>query len=425
MSVLHFLADWFEDAPNAAMEERATACDLRIYIGDQNVCLHLDGLDGALYDHVTMPAYSLVEGLARDWWNIFGARDTEYRLIRHRMGYATPDVRFRFDGIAFDACSYQRNYGNPDVRFWAGPTEVMSRLEAENVLAQFIEDVLKRLREKGIHQTSAELRWQRVQASRSNLEETEFCEAAGALGVDPYALNDEESDFLVQSAQLFRGEPLIEFLAGVPRQILATDILTWIRRVEDRPSYLSRLPNLRCVAEHVSNLTPPRSGDRSWALGYRRARVTRKALNRTHTDRIRGTSELAALFGNKSFRRAGRINGLRALISLREQEVHIHLRDRPPTPEARVSELFAFTRAIGDAICFPNTPRSVVNELHDADRQAAARAFAAEFLAPIDEVLSMQADNKDLATIADELNVSNEVVQRQVENKDRIAAACV
>jgi Zn-dependent peptidase ImmA (M78 family) len=89
-----------------------------------------------------------------------------------------------------------------------------------------------------------------------------------------------------------------------------------------------------------------------------------------------------------------------------------------------VSEIFAFTRAIGDAVCFPGTRRAVVNDLHNADRQAAARAFAAEFLAPIDEVLSMWGDGADIATIADELNVSTEVVQRQLENQDRIKAAC-
>lgn len=36
----------------------------------------------------------------------------------------------------------------------------------------------------------------------------------------------------------------------------------------------------------------------------------------------------------------------------------------------------------------------------------------------------MREDNKDIAAIADELNVSTEVVERQIENKDRIKFAC-
>ena len=421
---MRFSVEWFEDAPNAAPEERATACDLRIWVSERNVCLHVDGIDGAFYDHVPMPAYSLAEGLAHDWWTIFGARDEEYHLIRHRMGYATPDVRFRFDGAAFDACSYQRSYDNPDIRFWAGPTEVMARAAAESALAEFIDSIIAQLHHWDVHRTSVELRWARVQASRSDPEQTEFCEAAGALGLDPYSLREDDVDFIAQSAALFDGEPLIEFLAGVAHRNLRQDILTWIRSVESRPPYLSRLPDLRGVVEQVCRTTPPRPGDRSWALGYRRARATRAALNKAPTDRVSSVSELARALGNKSFRRADRIDGLRALVSMRGEDVHVYLRDRPSTPEARVSETFAFTRAIGDAVCFPNTARSVVNELRDADRQATARAFAAEFLAPIEEILSMRDDGKDVATVADELNVSTEVVERQLENQDRIKDVC-
>jgi IrrE N-terminal-like domain len=326
--------------------------------------------------------------------------------------------------VIFDARSNQHSYSNPDTRFWSGPTELMTRPAAEGILAKFIDDVIARLRAENVRDTSAELRWARVQTSRSDHEETEFCEAAGALGADPYAIAEEETDFITQSAALFSGEPLIEFLAGVSGGSLRQDTLNWIRDVESRPPYRSRLPDLRHVAEQVCRATPPRSGDASWALGYRRARTTREVLHKKPTDRLSGTLELARLLGNKSFRRTGRTRGLRALVSMRGEDVQVYLRDRPPTQEARVSEIFAFTRAIGDAICFPNTPRAVVNELHDADRQAAARAFAAEFLAPIDEILSMLEDGADIATIADELNVSTEVVERQFENQHRIKAAC-
>jgi len=424
MNAVRFSTDWFEDAPNAAPEECATACDLKIWIGDQNACLHVDGTDGDLYDHVTMPVYSLAEGLAHDWWSIFGARDKEYRFIKHRMGYATPDVRLRFDGAAFEASSHQHVYQNPDIRFWGSPTEVMTRQEAENALAKFVEDVVERLREKAVHGSSAELRWARVYTSRADPNETAFCEAAGALGLDPYNIGEKEAAFIAQSAGIFSDEPLIEFLAGVAHSRAREDILTWITRVETLPGYQSRLPDLAPLAEQVSRSARSRPGDRGWALGYRRARATRAALDKKLNDRVQSVSELARALGNKSFRRAAPVNGLRALISMRKEHIHVYLRERPSTLEAQVSEIFAFARALGDAICFPKTPRSVVNELHEADRQAAGRAFAAEFLAPIDEIRSMQDDGKDAATIADELNVSTEVVERQLENKDRIRAVC-
>lgn len=62
-------------------------------------------------------------------------------------------------------------------------------------------------------------------------------------------------------------------------------------------------------------------------------------------------------------------------------------------------ELFTLGRAIGDAVANPEVERSAVNDLHEAARQATGRAFAAEFLAPIDEIRSMQEDGKTLSTI--------------------------
>jgi hypothetical protein len=105
-------------------------------------------------------------------------------------------------------------------------------------------------------------------------------------------------------------------------------------------------------------------------------------------------------------------------------DVFIHLRDHGKSPQARAAQLFSFARAVGDVACFPVAERSPVNELHSAYRQAAGRAFAAEFLAPIDEVRSMHADGHDAVTIADELSVSTTAVERQLENAHRIDTAC-
>jgi hypothetical protein len=251
-------------------------------------------------------------------------------------------------------------------------------------------------------------------------EETAFCEAAGALGVDPYAIDDSDAAYIESSGALFSGEALIEFLAGAAAQRGSGQTLEWIRSVESRPAYQSRLGEVAALARQVASGVPRRLNERAWALGYRRANGARAAMGLGISNRISSVSAMAASLGGRAFRRAPATKGLRALVSTREDGVHVHLRDRRVNPNARESELFTFTRAIGEAICYPDTPRSVVNDLHDAEQQAAGRAFAAQFLAPIDEVLSMQADGFDVAGIADELNVSGEVVERQLENQDRI-----
>jgi hypothetical protein len=418
---VNFSNSFLEDAPNAAPEERAAVSDLKLFIGDQNICLHMEGKE--LYDHVVIAVYGLAIGLVHDWWRIFGSRDKDFRLIRHRMGYAVPDVRFRFDGVAFEVSANQCFYKNPDVRFFGAEPELTTRPRAEHSLAGFVEEVIFQLRNSGVLRTSAELRWDRVRASREDPDEAAFCEAAGALDVDPYNLTNQTRAFIEQSGRVFSGEPLIEFLAGISDGNLRQATLEWVDEADARPDHKSRLPELRSLAQQVSRQAPPRAGDRSWALGYRRARAARAALNMGESTRIKSVFKLAETLGNKTFRRASKINGLRALVSTRNSNIHVHLRDRPPTEEARVSELFSFTRAIGDAICFPETARSVMNGLHDADRQAAGRAFAAQFLAPLEAILSMREDASDVTSIADELNVSTEVVERQIQNQKRIQSA--
>ena len=176
--------EWHDDAENVAAEERATVADLRLWLNEINVTQHLN--EGIPSDHVTIALYGLAHGLAHDWWTIFGSRDRDVSLTRYRSGYFVPDIRFRFDGAVFEIEARQQVYKRPDVRFWAGPTEVMPRHEGEAALSDLIEAVLVRLDDHGLKETGAHLRWQRVQASRRS-DEALFCEAAGGLGLDPYS----------------------------------------------------------------------------------------------------------------------------------------------------------------------------------------------------------------------------------------------
>ena len=108
---LRYSVEWHDDAPNAAPEERATVADFRLWLDDQNVSMHIEGARGI--DHLTISLYSIAEGLAHDWWSLFGARDREFSLIGYRGGYAVPDVRLKFDGAVFEISAHQRTYRNP------------------------------------------------------------------------------------------------------------------------------------------------------------------------------------------------------------------------------------------------------------------------------------------------------------------------
>ena len=414
--------EWLDDAVNAAPEERATAADLRLFINDtQNVTMHL--LDGEVGNHVTVSLYALAHGLVHDWWSIFGARDREVSLRRYRTGYLLPDVRIRFDGAAFEISAHQYVYDDPDLRFWGGANEVMSREDGETWLTQLIQDILHRLSSKGIRGTSAALRWERVlSSSRSN--ERAFCEAAGGLGLDPYQISEDAADFIEKAELLFGTEALVEFVSGA-KEVDKSRLITWVEKMARMTGLKYRLASLRPIVDEVARNVPQRTDEPAWAAGYRRARALRLALNLNQAHRFSSFQDLAHRLGAaRGYNVAQKVDGIRALRRERPDGIHVHIRNHGDYPAATTGHLFALARAVGDAACFPEAQLAPINHLHHAFRQAAGRAFAAEFLAPIDEITSMQESKRDIFSIANEFAVAPAVVQHQIENKDRIAAAC-
>ncbi|UXT85140.1 hypothetical protein FY131_27015 (plasmid) [Agrobacterium tumefaciens] len=415
--------EWQDDAINAAPEEKATVGDLRLFVDGKNATHHL--FEDNVGDHVTVALYGLVLGLVHDWWRIFGERDHAITLAKYRSGYLLPDVRLQFDGAAFEVAVHQRAYDNPDVRFWGGMVEVMSRADGEAWLTSFIEEVLDRLTSAGLGDTSAHLRWRRVRASCRMKEEKAFCEAVGSLGLDPYQISEEVAAFVEEAEQVFSDkEALIEFVSG-SGETDKRKLMSWVHRMARTAAGSYRLADLRAVVGEVAAVTPARAEEPAWALGYRRAQSVRRACGLEQNHRFTSFKHLAERFGaGQSYSLAPTVDGINALRRDRPDGVHIHLRNHGDSAEARASHLFAMARAIGDAACFPRTGIAPINGLQRAFRQSAGRAFAAEFLAPIDEVMSMRADKRDVFSIANEFAVSPALIERQIENKARIKQAC-
>ena len=420
---MRFSTEWIDRGPNAAVEERATLCRLRLYVSEENACRFFEPTSNSACDHVTVPAVHLAEGLATDWWSIFGGRDREHPIRNYRTGFALPDVTLGFDGSTFEVRGNQFSSGNPDVRFWQVGSEGLSRAAAESTLAGFIEDVATRLATAGLSNTEVALRWSRVSRSLGDPDERLFCEAAGALGVDPYGVSETDALFIEQAADLFSGEALIEFLAGVGGMARG-DLLGWVRAVEARPREQSGLPELGDIAGRIGGDPARKLSERGWATGYRAARVFRDVMDIQPSEKLDSVSDIARRLGAGSFTCTPGVAGIFALVCRGDEDIRIHVRERGAWDWARHAESFAFARAIGDVVCFGDARRSVVNGLHQAERQAAGRAFAAEFLAPVESVLDMADGGCDVDEISGSFNVASQVIARQIENRDRIREAC-
>lgn len=99
------------------------------------------------------------------------------------------------------------------------------------------------------------------------------------MGLDPYAISDDDACFIEQANDIFSGESLIEFLAGIRKAERSASILERVRQMESRPSEAVSLPELGEVAIQVEGLNGHDQVDRPWAAGYRAARACRQVLN--------------------------------------------------------------------------------------------------------------------------------------------------
>ena len=438
---MKFSVEWIDGGTNAAAEERTTLCDLRILLGNDNACRFLDDIANETFDALTVPAVHLAEGLARDWWRIFGSRDRRQSLLPYRTGFILPNLQIGFDGATFEVVGHQQICANPGLRFWQVEGESMPRTDAETALSNFVQAVVDKLADEGIPHCEAALAWARVAASRTDAAEAAFCEAAGALGVDPYAISEDDARFIEQAGELFTGEALIEFLAGGCRQdnhiadgqrtsfTRRWSTLAWLRDLESRQRYECNLPKLAELRKQFQPSPPRRPGERPWAQGYRMARTLGNELN-LNGSRLKTPETLAKRLGGGNFQCVAGTDvepSIRAMVAQNGAEPRIHLRarNRGKFLWAMQAETFALARSIGDALCLPHSGHRVVNNLHNAEQQAVGRAFAAEFLAPVEKVLDMAGEGLDNEEIASEFNVSPQVVQHQLDNRERIAAACL
>ena len=425
---MKFSVEWLDGGENAALEERATLCDLRIFVGDENACMFLDDEANEVVHALRVPAVHLAEGIARDWWRIFGGRDRRQPLLPYRTGFVLPDLRFRCDGSTFEIESSQLHCANPGVRFWQVADEQCSRAAAERELAAFLGDVVDKLAGDGIRDCEVALTWGRVCVSREDPDEAAFCEAAGALDVDPYSITEKDAHFIEKAGAFFSDEALIEFLAGgspsnAGKFRLPRSTMSWLDSLKTRRPYESALPKVLELRDQFGDTALRQAHEPAWAHGYRVAKLLASELDMDGRD-APTPEALTRRLGNRRFQRTHAEDiepGLRAVV---EPDAGVHLRDRGrgKFPWATQAETFALTRAIGSLLCLPQTERQVVNNLHYAEQQAVGRAFAAEFLAPMDKIREMAEEGFEEHEIAHEFKVSPQVVAHQRNNQERLRA---
>lgn len=412
-------AEWLRPRRDDAPEVANTLCRLTIEVGGKVVTRLFDTRDQSTSQHVVVPASVVAEALAKRWWWLVAGRSGRFNLRHGRQGFALPDLTFSPDGVALWVAATHYEYSNPPVEFLLNAQERVPTPAFEDVGGAFIETVVARLTDKGVRDTFLHERWGDIQRGRADAEERAFCEAAGALGVDPYLCSDADAAAIEDAGREFSGTGLEELLADHSVEEVAAD-LAWMRMERQSVGDRASLPALAewgdDVRRTLPEVTPAVPG---WEIGYRAATAARKLLNRAEDSPLKSVADLAALGGSRDFTTAAKAAvKTRAAILDTERAPRIlvggYLRESP--------RAFALARAMGDWTVYGDDGPRPITDTQSSHRQAVGRAFAAEFLAPAETVLAMREARKPVDDIAEFFGVDTNVVEKQIENRSRIAA---
>lgn len=396
--------------PNSSAEEACSVAKLRIQLGRSNVTDMRISSGSKIVNHIVMPVYPLAEALAYRWWQILYGRGRLFSLRTIRSGFVLPDISIVGLGNGeLDIKCEPFRYENPSVLFVEKDHEYVDIEDLEAELEQFFESVIDRLASNGIAQTLLSERFDLIQSSRDDSAEEAFCRACGALGVDPYAADESVASFIQSAAEVFDGDSLEEFLAGISLNN-GTRAIEWLQHSEKSLGDHARLDAVLDLKRQM-NFNLQRGA--AYEEGYRSAVKARQYLGVQPDASFKDVPTLAARLGNKNFRLAERWDGnkLRGVSRVLMGDA----RTIVASARNREAELFSLGRTVGDAIHF-GTPRHSPVKEQSTYRQRLGRAFAAEFVAPASAILAMSNDGQSVDMIANHFGVEDDVITHQIDN---------
>jgi Zn-dependent peptidase ImmA (M78 family) len=367
-------------------------------------------------------AYPLAEWFAFNWWSLLNETERrssvpEKHNIRFaREGFALPDLEF------FSEDSFVRAVWKPyrptaaPVRFLEEGFALLNSGAFAREIAAFVDKVVARLKSKGISEGCLIDEWMAIRETPE--EEKEFCETTGALGLDPYDLDDKMADEIVSIARSLPVELGKEFFLAADSTVLSQQanwVAKCLRELEDYETKTKFAGKKGFYSRQDPASTP-------WQTGYDLARKFRTDFGLGN--KVNKAVDVQKLCGIKKGHlpviRIGDEHQLDAVAKLSNESGP----QIATSKERESSKTYLLARSICDYLC-ANSEDSALLTRVSSDRQKRNRAFAAEVLAPAEGIrqhLSGSRTTRDeIAEIAAHFNASEWLIEHQVRNH-RLAA---
>lgn len=399
-------------------EVERTSATLQIRIGNENATRLEDLWSQSVQPGARVAAYPLALWLAFCWWRLRwepeyagpGETPSDWRMS-HELpaagyGFLWPPLVFAGDDEAIGVRCRQSaaNLAEP-VRYLANFDAFVPVAEFESAVDEFLDLVLRRLDSLGT--TELHRLWEEVRAERADPAQAAVRQLEARLGFDP----DEAPESLLRRMLELR-EKAGPGAAGEVAPICvgpnAAKVLSEVEQTAMLPGVPGRVP-VAAAGPPGDGLTPP------WRRGYEAARRWRDTLP-LRTGPV-GDADLAGLLEmpaqHLSATTARAPLGMAVRTGPGEQWKFLFRSGNQP------GRRFEAARFLGDSIYATAAENWLPLTASKTARQKYQRAFAAEFLCPIDSLrqyLSGRRIEESIEDAAEYYGISDRAVEWQLEN---------
>ena len=423
MSMQLTVESW-DDASHDTPETRRTSGALQIEINGRSLTRNDDEWSQSVKQSTRVSAYPLAQWFASSWWRLrheplpIGNRANSSWRMAHEVaasgyGYLWPQLVFSCDGerMHYWSIPTDANSGQP-VHYLTDARGSISVEEFEVAIDGFIQLVLNRL---DAVQLSTNLKglWQEVLEERTDGDLANYRKLEALLGYDPDEVDPAVVErFVNLGAEI--GSSVIDEVASVCASadpLKNLDEIDYIAKGQGFKGHFALTP--RQIGPIHSNPLRP------WERGQTLARAARKAIGLNgHAINDNKLSELAELADANVFDQSFDSDRLPMGLAIRDEHdnAKIILRKRH-----RTGRRFEFARLLGDHLLSDQQDRWLPAADTKTIRQQWQRAFAAEFLCPIDALMERLDDDLSDDAIEEAANyfgVSDRAARTQLVNHD-------
>jgi len=427
MSDLDFDFEWADPQGARGPELRATWARLTLRVNGKVATRVLDPETKGVRDSIYLPLYPLAEWFALNWWRLLHEvltpnRESAQRYrTRHSLasageGFLLPDLNFEPMGEVFRLSWSPRTFRFSPLEFLGSGSEYLDSDQVEEGLRRFIRRILLRLADEGIESTPLQDEWDHLKDL--DCEEMEFCRVAASLGIDPYDVNRDVEEEILEAARALPPELRQEFFYSADVRRLhdeAAGVETALKRASNNPARLKRLQELRST---LTGFTGPNRVP--WHQGYEAARRVRDELS-LDGDPLSSWKSISRALGTDQDSLTSAMTSDPGLFQV-DGVIAVNERESPGFVIRSTNEAgrrFTLCRQIFEYLTSADGSSGLVTKA-GTERQKRNRAFAAELLLPSatlrKRLTSDLVSDDEVDEIAGEYGVSSLLVSHQIEN---------